>query len=627
MRGYGGAHLDPEELKKARLDRGLLRRAWRFAQPYHGMLRVYSGLIVVSALLGTVPPFIFKQLIDAATGHHAHRVDLWAVAAVLMALLTTGLTLLNRWFGARIGEGLIYDLRVALYDHVQRMPVAFFTRTQTGSLLSRLSSDVVGAQQAVSTVSTFMSDLLTLAATIVAMVTLSWQVTVVAVLLMPSFIVLDRRVARRLKELARVRMTLNANIHTRMTERFNISGALLVKLFGQPDREVQEFSGDAADLRDTGVRQAMVGRSLFAALGVIGSVGTVLVYWLGGRSIVTGSLSVGTVVALAALVQRLYAPLTNLASARVDLLTAMVSFERCFELLDAPRSITEKPDAVPLVAARGLVEVEDVWFQYPAPSSVSIRSLTSGDGGEGDHADEPSRAVLRGVSFTAAPGTMTALVGPSGAGKTTLSHLVPRLYDVTTGQVRIDGHDVRDLTLASLADAIGMVTQDAHLFHQSIAENLRYARPEATQADIEAACTAARIHHVIAALPDGYDTVVGDRGYRLSGGEKQRLAIARVLLKDPAIVVLDEATAHLDSETELLVQQALGSALSGRTSIVIAHRLSTIQAADQILVIDDGRIVERGTHTELLARGGLYAELYQTQYERSAGPNFGGRLA
>ena len=610
MRGYGGAHLDPEELKKAKLDRSLIRRAWRFAKPYHGVLRLYSACIVLAALLGTVPPFIFKQLIDAATASNTGRVDLWALAAIGMAAVTTGLSLLNRWFGARIGEGLIYDLRVALYDHVQRMPVAFFTRTQTGSLLSRLSSDVVGAQQAVGTVSTFMSDVLTLVATLIAMVTLSWQVTLASLLVVPFFLLLDKRVARRLKELARIRMGLNATMHTTMTERFNISGALLVKLFGRPDREAKEFGGQAAELRDTGVRQAMVSRSMFAALALIGAVGTALVYWLGGRAIADGSLTVGSVVALAALVQRLYAPLTDLASARIDLLTAMVSFERCFELLDAPRTIIEKPDAETLARPTGLVEVDDVWFQYPAPSSVSIQSLTV----EGPVDDDPSRFVLRGVSFTARPGTLTALVGPSGAGKTTLSHLVPRLYDVTSGRVAVDGHDVRDLTLDSLSAAIGMVTQDAHLFHQSIADNLRYARPEATDDDLVAACRAARIHDVIAALPDGYDTVVGDRGYRLSGGEKQRVAIARVLLKDPAIVVLDEATAHLDSETESLVQAALAEALSGRTSIVIAHRLSTIQAADQILVIDDGRIVERGTHAELFARRGLYAELYRTQY-------------
>ena len=619
MRGWGGIHLDPEELKKAKIDRGQLRRAWRFAKPYHRMLEVYSVLIVLAALLGTLPPLIFKKLIDSAVVHQTPSVDRWALAAVGMAAVTTGLSLVNRWFGARIGEGLIYDLRVALYDHVQRMPVAFFTRTQTGSLLSRLSTDVVGAQQAVGTTSTFVSDILTLVTTIVAMVALSWQVTGLSMLVVPFFLLLDRRVARRLKDLARTRMQLNASMSTRMTERSNVSGALLVKLFGRPDHEAAAFSKEAADVRDTGITQAMVSRYLFAALGLIGADGTVLVYWWGGRSIASGALTVGTVVALAAFVQRLYSPLTDLASARVDLLTAMVSFDRCFELLDAPQAITESPDAVPLVAPRGRVEVEDVWFQYPAASAVSIPSLEA-PRPEGSGTGDPTAPVLRGVSFTAEPGTMTALVGPSGAGKTTLSHLVPRLYDVTSGSVRIDGHDVRDLTLDSLGAAVGMVTQDAHLFHESIAANLRYAKPDATDAELEAACRAARIHHVISALPDGYGTVVGERGYRLSGGEKQRVAIARVLLKDPAIVVLDEATAHLDSETELLVQQALAEALAGRTSIVIAHRLSTIQAADQILVLDEGRIVERGTHADLLDAGGLYAELYQTQYLRGAEP-------
>src|SRR5581483_8778973 len=481
MRGWGGIHLDPEELKKAKIDRGQLRRAWRFAKPYHRMLEVYSVLIVLAALLGTLPPLIFKKLIDSAVVHQTPSVDRWALAAVGMAAVTTGLSLVNRWFGARIGEGLINDLRVALYDHVQRMPVAFFTRTQTGSLLSRLSTDVVGAQQAVGTTSTFVSDILTLVTTIVAMVALSWQVTGLSMLVVPFFLLLDRRVARRLKDLARTRMQLNASMSTRMTERFNVSGALLVKLFGRPDHEAAAFSKEAADVRDTGITQAMVSRYLFAALGLIGAAGTVLVYWWGGRSIASGALTVGTVVALAAFVQRLYSPLTDLASARVDLLTAMVSFDRCFELLDAPQAITESPDAVPLVAPRGRVEVEDVWFQYPAASAVSIPSLEA-PRPEGSGTGDPTAPVLRGVSFTAEPGTMTALVGPSGAGKTTLSHLVPRLYDVTSGSVRIDGHDVRDLTLDSLGAAVGMVTQDAHLFHESIAANLRYAKPDATDA-------------------------------------------------------------------------------------------------------------------------------------------------
>ena len=612
MRYFRGADIDVEN---ATFDRATTRRAWTFVRPYRTMLLLYLGAIVVSAVLGVVPPLIFKQLIDhAIPDRDLGAVNLLAVAAVGLAVVITGLSLLQRWFGARIGEGVIYDLRVALYRHVQSMPVAFFTRTQTGALLSRLSTDVIGAQQTVGTLATFVSNTLQLVTTLVAMLLLSWQITGLALMVLPAFVLLDRRLVGRMKELARRRMQLNAGMSTTMTERFNVAGALLVKLFGRPTQESAEFARRAADVRDTGVVQALTGRILFAALSLVGAVGTAGVYWLGARSVIRGSLELGTVVAMAAYVQRLYSPLTELAGARVELLTAMVSFERVFEVLDAPRAIEEAPGAVPLTRPRGHVEVDDVWFRYPSGATVSIASL------EGDSTaaldSEPTAWVLRGVSFRAEPGTLTALVGPSGAGKTTLSHLVPRLYDVVSGAVRIDGHDIRELTLQSLTDAIGMVTQDAHMFHDSVAANLRYARPEATDADIEAACRAARIHDVIAALPEGYDTLVGERGYRLSGGEKQRLAIARVLLKDPAIVILDEATAHLDSETELLVQQALATALEGRTSIVIAHRLSTIQAADQILVLDGGRIVERGTHDELVVRRGLYAELYETQYLR-----------
>jgi ATP-binding cassette subfamily B protein len=615
-RYFHGADIDTDN---ARIDPAVARRAWAFVRPYRTLLLLYLASIVVTAVLGVVPPLIFKQLIDRAIPERdLGAVNLLAAAAVGIALLVTGLSLLNRWFGARIGEGLIYDLRVALYRHVQAMPVAFFTRTQTGALLSRLSTDVVGAQQTVGTSATVVSDTLQLATTLVAMVVLSWQVTGLALMVLPAFIVLDRRLGRRLKELARTRMRLNASMSSTMTERFNVAGALLVKLFGRPEEESTRFAAHAADVRDTGVVQAFTSRILFAALALVGAVGTAGVYWLGARGVIRGSLELGTVVALAVYVQRLYSPLTELAGARVELLTAMVSFERVFEVLDAPIAIEEAHDAVALERPRGLVEVDDVWFRYPAAATVSIASLEA-DGTAPLDAD-PTAWVLRGVSFRAEPGTLTALVGPSGAGKTTLSHLVPRLYDVVSGSVRVDGHDVRELTLQSLADAIGTVTQDAHLFHDSVGANLRYARPDATDAEVEAACRAARIHEVIAALPDGYDTVVGERGYRLSGGEKQRLAIARVLLKDPAVVILDEATAHLDSETESLVQQALATALRGRTSIVIAHRLSTIQAADQILVLDRGRIVERGTHDELVGRSGLYAELYETQYLRGVTP-------
>jgi ATP-binding cassette subfamily B protein len=570
-----------------------------------------------------VPPLLVKRLIDhaipkAIASHHhdLHSINLLAMAMVGLALATTAISLINRWLGSKIGEGLIYDLRTALYDHVQRMPIAFFTRTQTGSLMSRLTSDVLDAQNAVGTVASVFSDVMTLIATLVAMWYLSWQITLLALMVLPPFVVLDRLLAHRITRLSRRRMDLNASMSTTMNERFNVSGALLVKLFGRPDHEQQEFSRRAAAVRDTGVQQALLGRVLFAALSLVGAVGTAAVYWLGGRAVITGSLKVGAVVALAAYVTRLYSPLTDLASTRVDVLTTLVSFDRVFEVLDAPRVIEDRPGAEPLHRpVQGRIELKDVRFRYPAASEVSIASLEA-EGAPLSH--EASAEVLKGLSFVAEPGTMTALVGPSGAGKTTLSSLLSRLYDVTSGSVEIDGRDVRDVTLASLSQATGVVSQDAHLFHDSIGTNLRYARPGATDEELVAACRAARIHHVIEALPEGYDTVVGERGYRLSGGEKQRLAIARVLLKDPAIVILDEATAHLDSETELLIQQALSVALSGRTSVVIAHRLSTIQAADQILVLDHGEIVERGTHQALVAEGGLYAELYETQYARGA---------
>jgi ATP-binding cassette subfamily B protein len=614
---FRAARMDPAELRRATIDRASLRRVWRFISPYKVMLGLYLLAIIALAGIGVVPPLLVRRLIDHSIPRHdLHSVDLLAAGMVGLALTTTAISLLNRWFASRIGEGLIYDLRTALYDHVQRMPIAFFTRTQTGSLMSRLTNDVLDAQNSVGTVASVLSDVMTLVITLVVMFSLSPGITLLALLVLPPFVLLDRLLASRITRLSRRRMELNATMSTTMNERFNVSGALLVKLFGRPDAERKDFASRAAAVRDTGVQQALLGRILFAALSLVGAVGTAAVYWLGGRAAVTGSLGVGTVVALAAYVTRLYSPLTDLASTRVDVLTALVSFDRVFEVLDAPRAIDDKPGAEPLPEpVRGRVEVNDVRFRYPASSTVSIASLEA----EGSKlSPDPSVEVLRGVSFVAEPGTMTALVGPSGAGKTTLSTLLSRLYDVTGGSVKIDGHDVRDVTLASLSQATGVVTQDAHMFHDTIAVNLRYAKPDATLEELVVACQAARIHDVIASLPDGYDTVVGERGYRLSGGEKQRLALARVLLKDPAIVILDEATAHLDSETELLIQQALAVALAGRTSIVIAHRLSTIQAADQILVLDHGQIVDRGRHDDLIGRSGLYSELYETQYSRGS---------
>jgi ATP-binding cassette subfamily B protein len=615
-RRYG--RRDVAELKAANVTPGTMGRIWRFLKPYRLRLTIYLAVIIAGAAIGSVPPLLVKTLIDRGVGHHdVSLVDALAAGMVGLALATTALALVSRWFGSVIGEGIIYDLRVKLYDHVQRMPIAFFTRTQTGSLMSRLTNDVMDAQNAVSTAASVLSDVFTLVATLVPMFVLSPAITGFALVVLPPFVLIDRLMAGRISRLARRQMQFNADMSVTMTEKFNVAGALLVKLFGRPDRESQEFSRRAAGVRDAGVRLALLSRYLFAALSLVGAVGTAAVYWLGGREAATGHLAVGTVVALAAYVTRLYSPLTDLASTRVDVLAALVSFDRVFEVLDTVPSVADRPGATALTDVSGRIEASHLWFRYPAAAEVSVASLErSADTVDEALPTEPGAWVLEDLSFVAEPGTMTALVGPSGAGKTTLSGLIPRLYDVGEGSLSIDGRDVRDVTLASLSAAVGVVSQDAHLFHDTVKANLLYARPDATDAELVQACQAARIHDLIVSLPDGYDTVVGERGYRLSGGEKQRLALARVFLKNPAIVILDEATAHLDSETELLVQQALAAALAGRTSVVIAHRLSTIQAADQILVIDRGRIVARGTHAELIARGGLYADLYRTQYLR-----------
>jgi ATP-binding cassette subfamily B protein len=610
---------DPEAIKGKTFDKEVVKRVWRFARPYRAMLFGFLAVIVVDAVVALAPPLLFKRLIDhAIPERNLGTVNVIGLFIVAVAFVDAGLTVLQRWWSARIGEGLIFDMRSSLFDHVLRMPVSFFTRTQTGALISRLNNDVVGAQQALTgTLGQVVSNLLTVVATLVAMFALEWRLTLLALIVLPAFVIPAKRVGRKLQRITREGMQLNATMNTTMTERFNVAGALLVKLFGRPDEEKASFDDKAGRVRDIGVKSAMYGRVFMTALMLVGALGTAAIYWVGARMVIDGAITIGTIVALSAYVARIYQPLTALTNAHVDLMTTLVSFERVFEVLDMPRPIDDAPGATPLPApVAGRVELDDVWFRYPSPASVSLASLEAD--GSAVLSDEPSDWILRGVSTVIEPGRMVALVGPSGAGKTTLSMLVPRLYDVTTGAVRIDGVDVREVTMASLADAIGMVSQDAHLFHDTVRSNLRYARPSATDADIVAACRAARIHDVIAALPEGYDTLVGERGYRLSGGEKQRLALARVLLKAPAIVILDEATAHLDSETEVLVQAALAEALVGRTSIVIAHRLSTIQAADEILVVDDGRIVERGRHSELVAAGGLYAELYETQFSRQS---------
>ncbi|HJQ01886.1 MAG TPA: ABC transporter ATP-binding protein [Jatrophihabitans sp.] len=606
-------------LTKHPLRAGTARRVLGFALPYRYILLLILLVIVLDSLIGVATPVLAGRVVNQITGHGTvHTVVLIALTIAGLAVIDAGLSLAQRWYSARIGEGLIYDLRTAVFDHVQRMPLAFFTRTQTGALVSRLNSDVLGAQQAfTSTLSGLVSNVVSLIFTATVMFTLSWQITALALILLPVFVLPARRIGTQLQTITRESYTLNASMNATMTERFNVAGALLVKLFGKAPTESLSFSSRAARVRDIGVRSAMYGRTLFAALSLVASLAQALVYGLGGYYALTGQLSTGTVVTLALLLSRLYGPLTALSNARVDIMSALVSFDRVFEVLDLQPLIADAADAVPIDLpdrASASITFDDVWFSYPTAQEVSLASLE--DVAVLDQA--PSQDVLKGVSFTAYAGQMVALVGPSGAGKTTISQLVPRIYDVRSGAVLVAGQDVRSVTQQSLRDVIGVVSQDAHLFHDTIEANLRYARPGANEAELWQALTAANIADKIAELPDGLATVVGDRGYRLSGGEKQRIAIARLLLKAPPIVILDEATAHLDSESERLVQHALSVALAGRTSLVIAHRLSTIRAADQVLVVDDGRIVQSGTHEELLLAGGLYAELYRTQFAPAA---------
>jgi ATP-binding cassette subfamily B protein len=601
---------DPS-VKEQKLKPGTVKRIFKFALPYRTNIIIFLATVVVDAALVVATPLLLKRLIDdGVIPKDGAVVTNLAIIVGALAVADAGFNMLGRYFSSRIGEGLIYDLRSLVFAHVQKQSIAFFTRTQTGALISRINSDVIGAQQAfTATLSGVVSNVVSLVLVGVTMMILSWQITIFSLVLLPLFLIPTKWVGRKLQALTRESFNVNAEMSSTMTERFNVSGAMLVALYGEPDREREYFRSRARRVADIGVKMAMLNRLFFIALTSVAAVATAFAYGIGGHLAINGGVTVGTLLAITALLARLYGPLTALSNVRIDVMTSLVSFERVFEVLDLEPMVKNRDGAKLLVTKEPRIEFKNVSFSYPRAEEISLASLESAAKAE----TVQSGQVLRNLSFVAEPGTMTALVGPSGAGKTTISALLPRLYDVTDGAIAIDGHDIRDLTLESLRESIGVVMQDAHLFHESIAENLRYAKQDATPAEMQAACEAAQIWKLINSLPNGLDTMVGERGHRLSGGEKQRLAIARLLLKSPAVVILDEATAHLDSENEQLVHAALQTALKGRTSIVIAHRLSTVRDADQILVLEKGSIVERGKHDELVAKGGLYSDLYNRQ--------------
>ena len=601
---------DPS-VREQKLKPGTVKRILGYAKPYRSYLIFFLATVVIDAFLIVSTPLLLRKLIDdGVVPKNAELVTTLALIVGGLALVDAIMNVIGRWFSARIGEGLIYDLRSEVFAHVQRQSIAFFTRTQTGSLISRINSDVMGAQQAfTATLSGIVSNIISLLLVTITMLFLSWQITLFSLALLPLFLLPTKWVGRKIQALTRESFEVNAQMSSTMTERFNVSGALLVALYGKHASEKEYFRSRARKVADIGIQLALLNRLFFISLTSVAAIATAFAYGIGGHLAINGAITVGTMIAVTALLARLYGPLTALSNIRIDVMTALVSFERVFEVLDLAPMVSSKEGALPLKSSMPRVEFKDVSFRYPKADEISLASLESAAKPETVISGE----ILKGISFVAEPGTLTALVGPSGAGKTTISALIPRLYDVTGGSIEIDGHDIRDVELGSLRDCIGVVMQDAHLFHETIAENLRYAKEDATEAEMEAACRSAQIWNLISSLPQGLETMVGERGHRLSGGEKQRLAIARLLLKSPAVVILDEATAHLDSENESLVQDALKEALKGRTSIVIAHRLSTVMDADQILVINDGAVAERGRHEDLINQGGLYSELFARQ--------------
>ena len=607
---------DPKSIKGKKIDKAKLKRVWQFARAYKKSLSFYLGSLLLSAIVGVIPPLLFRALIDKGLPNGSNpgslKIVTWlAIGGVLVAFATAGLAILQRYYSSAIGEGLIYDLRVALYDHIQKQPLAFFTRTQTGSLMSRLNNDVIGAQNAVtSTLGTVVSNIITLTVTLTVMLRLEWKLTIITLLVLPLFVIPARRVGAKLQSAAREAMTLNSSMNATLVERFNVSGALIVKLFGRPKEETENFAKRARRVADIGIQSAVYSRTLFASLGLISAIGAAVVYFVGGRMAISGAITAGTIGAFVLYVGQVYDPLAQLTNARVDVLTALISFDRVFEVLDFEPALKEKENPETLEKCQGHVTYNDVSFTHLPKEKVTLASLEE-ESTITYSAEEDE--ILSHVTFEIEPGQTVALVGPSGAGKTTTAMMLARIYDATSGKVMLDGIDVKDLSFESLKNHVSVVTQDPHLFHDSIEMNLKYAKPDATQDEIIDACKRAQIHEMVNSLPDRYQTLVGERGYRLSGGEKQRIAIARVLLKNPAVVILDEATSHLDSETESSIQKAFDAALDQRTALVIAHRLSTIINADKIIVLEAGKIVETGTHEQLIASGGLYSDLYATQ--------------